>query len=102
MTITGLDTSQRYQFFVISRNQAGTSLPSSLITVNISQVAWNGQEIHGKPSAPHGIELVKAGANLLSFAWTAPVISNHEDLLKYRFTYGPFKELSQVQILSIL
>lgn len=100
VTITNLIKNQRYQFFIISRNEAGTSLPSSLINVNISRVAWDGQDIKGKPSAPHGIELIKAGANVLSFAWTAPVISNHDDQLKYKFTYGPFKELSQINTTS--
>ena len=84
VTIKGLDKDVKYQFFVISRNQFGTSLPSSLIRVNVSDSAWNGKKVEGKPSAPHGIELVKAGAKMLSFAWTAPVISNHDDLIKYR------------------
>ena len=67
-----------------------------MISVNISRKAWDGQDVQGKPSAPHGIELIKAGAKSLSFAWTAPVISDHEDLLKYRFTYGTYKNLANV------
>lgn len=82
--ITGLKTNQRYQFFAISRNKIGTSLPTSIVTLNISRAAWDGQKILGKPSAPHGIELDKVSANFLTFTWTAPVISDHEDLLKYR------------------
>ena len=66
----------------------GTSLPSSLITINVSRSSWNGQKVTGKSSAPHGVELVDTGANMLSFAWTAPVISDHEDLLKYRYIYN--------------
>ena len=61
VTITGLETDTKYQFFAISRNQFGTSLPTSLISVNVSRAAWNGQKVTGKPSAPHGIELVKGG-----------------------------------------
>ena len=59
MTITGLETDTKYQFFAISRNQFGTSLPTSLISLNVSRAAWDGQKVTGKPSAPHGIELVK-------------------------------------------
>ena len=59
--ITGLETDTKYQFFAISRNQFGTSLPTSLISVNVSRAAWDGQKVTGKPSAPHGIELVKGG-----------------------------------------
>ena len=84
VTITGLEKNTKYQFFAISRNEFGTSLPSSLINVNVSRTAWDGQKVEGKPSAPHGIELIKAGAKMLSFAWTAPIISNHDDLIKYR------------------
>jgi hypothetical protein len=36
-------------------------LPTSLISLNVSRAAWNGQKVTGKPSAPHGIELVKGG-----------------------------------------
>jgi hypothetical protein len=82
--IAGLETNVKYQFFVISRNEFGTSLPSSVVTLNVSRSSWNGQIVQGKPSAPHGIELVKIGANHLTFAWTAPAISDSEDQLKYR------------------
>ena len=36
-------------------------MPTSLISVNVSRAAWDGQKVTGKPSAPHGIELVKGG-----------------------------------------
>ena len=84
MTIGGLTKDSKYQFFVVARNSAGTSLPSSVLSTNISQLAWDGEKIVGKPSAPHGIEILKTTANMLSFAWTAPIISDHEDLIKYR------------------
>lgn len=50
----------------------------------------------GRPSAPHGIEVSVTGSNALTFSWTAPVISDHEDLLKYRFTYGLAKNFQDI------
>ena len=83
--ITGLEKNERYQFFAISRNSIGTSLPTAMLTLNISSEAWDGKKVVGKPSAPHGIELDSISANFLTFSWTAPVISDHKDLLKYRY-----------------
>ena len=37
-----------YKFYVVSRNENGTSLPSSILTLNMSKAAWNGIEIQGK------------------------------------------------------
>ena len=37
VTISGLKTNQKHQFFIVSRNEQGTSLPTSVITVNISR-----------------------------------------------------------------
>ena len=56
-----------------------------MLTLNISSESWDGKKVVGKPSAPHGIELDSMSANFLTFSWTAPVISNHKDLLKYRY-----------------
>ena len=87
MTISGLTKDSKYQFFIIARNSAGTSLPSSVLSTNVSQLAWDGEKVQGRPSAPHGIEVLKTSANMLSFAWTAPIISDHEDLIKYRLDF---------------
>ena len=40
----------------------------------------NEMRIHSEINPPF-----KAGAKMLSFAWTAPVISTHDDLIKYRY-----------------
>ena len=34
-------------FFVVARNAAGTSLPSSIITLNVSKEAWSGDHANG-------------------------------------------------------
>ena len=83
-TVTGLKTNTKYRFYVIARNAFGTSLPSSVVTVNVSSVAWDGSRIEGLPSSPHSIEISQTGADFLTLSWTAPTISHHEDEHKYR------------------
>ena len=43
--VTDLKTNALHQFFVVSRNLDGTSLPSALITVNVSADSWNGKKV---------------------------------------------------------
>ena len=45
--INDLTKGEIYSFFVVSRNENGTSLPSSVLTLNISEAAWNGVNIKG-------------------------------------------------------
>ena len=45
--INDLAKGEIYSFFVVSRNENGTSLPSSVLTLNISESAWNGVNIQG-------------------------------------------------------
>ena len=84
-TVSGLKTNVKYRFFVIARNAFGTSLPSSVVTVNVSKEAWDGSRIEGLPSSPHAIEVTQTGADYLTLSWTTPTISHHQDEHKYRF-----------------
>ena len=43
--VTDLTADTLHQFFVVSRNLEGTSLPSSVITVNTSAEEWNGKKV---------------------------------------------------------
>ena len=83
-TVTGLKTNTKYRFFVIARNVFGTSLPSSVVTVNVSKEAWDGTRIEGLPSSPHAIDITQTGADYLTLSWTAPTISHHQDEHKYK------------------
>ena len=49
MTIAGLKPETLHQFFIVSRNSQGTSLPTSLITLNTSRAGWDGQNVKGLP-----------------------------------------------------
>lgn len=36
-TITGLEKGARYNIFVVARNKHGTSLPSSIVMINVNK-----------------------------------------------------------------
>jgi len=85
--IQELQTGKKYRFFVVSRNEKGTSLPSSIVTVNVSAKAWNGTSISGSTSPPHLLEVESHSATWLQFVWNPPAITHPEDVLKYRLHY---------------
>jgi hypothetical protein len=93
VTITGLEKNKNHQFFIVSRNGEGTSLPTSVITANLSRAAWNGQLVHGRPSPPHEVA-TSIGADYIVVSWTPPTISDPEDYHKYRLSYGPVSNRS--------
>ena len=51
--ITSLEMDKVYQFFVVARNSLGSSLPSSVIMLNVSRSSWEGDQVKGAPSPPH-------------------------------------------------
>ena len=81
------------QFFIVAQNSEGTSLPTSLITVNTSSAGWDGKRVEGLPSPPHEIR-TSASADAIELWWTAPVIASASDYHKYKITYGPLKYYS--------
>ena len=54
--VDGLVTGRLYSFYVVARNEKGTSLPSSILTVNISLAAWTGEAV-GATSPPHVLRI---------------------------------------------
>lgn len=89
--ISGLEVARKHSFFVVSRNLAGTSLPSSIITLNTSALAWTGEHqngvVRGASSPPHLLAVESHSATWLQFTWNPPAISHPESVLKYRLFY---------------
>lgn len=83
-TIENLETGKFYRFFVVARNDDGTSLPSSLVRLNVSQDAWDGKSARGTSSPPHLLEVEAHSATWLQFTWNPPAITHPEDVLKYK------------------
>eukprot|EP00090_Calanus_glacialis_P031499 TRINITY_DN5209_c0_g1_i1.p1 TRINITY_DN5209_c0_g1~~TRINITY_DN5209_c0_g1_i1.p1 ORF type:complete len:1460 (-),score=250.05 TRINITY_DN5209_c0_g1_i1:454-4833(-) len=85
--IPNLETGKKYRFFVVSRNEKGTSLPSSIVTLNVSSEGWTGTPVQGSSSPPHLLAVESHSATWLQFAWNPPAITHPEDVLKYRLYY---------------
>lgn len=51
-TVTGLDTGSIYKFFVVSYNENGTSLPSSILMINITKTG-NGYVLYVNKCCHH-------------------------------------------------
>ena len=85
--IPRLEVEKVYQFFVVARNSAGSSLPSSLVTVNVSRAAWEGVEVKGAPSPPHQLRALRVSVDSVQLSWQPPTISSHELPLHYNIFY---------------
>ena len=99
--VDGLVTGQLYSFYVVSRNDKGTSLPSSILTVNISLAAWTGQTV-GSTSPPHVLRLSSETTTSLSLEWNPPSIAHPEDQISYRLYYRPVSNETHNNLQSAL
>ena len=85
--IPRLEVQKVYQFFVVAKNSAGTSLPSSLVSVNVSRAAWEGVQVKGSPSPPHQLRALRVSVDSVQLSWQPPTISAHDLPLHYNIFY---------------
>ncbi|KAJ8939828.1 hypothetical protein NQ318_013047 [Aromia moschata] len=82
-TITGLEENQMYHIFVVARNENGTSLPSSIIVINLvksDQSKW----VNGVPSPPHSLAVASHSATWVTITWQPPEFSHPSEIITYR------------------
>ena len=90
--INDLTKGEVYSFFVVSRNENGTSLPSSVLTLNVSEAAWNGVNIKGS-------QLTDTNRKLLRYSnWNAKLMSlqfqNINTPRKFDFNIWQYQEIA--------
>lgn len=108
--IHGLKSKQLYNFFVLAANEYGTSLPSSILTVNVTKegitmlslcnrtrkrkklniLAWcitalTDGNVTAVPSAPQAISVSSRSANYLTISWQQPKLVHPTDRLSYKY-----------------
>ncbi len=83
--VNDLETNMFYTFYVVARNSYGTSLPTSILKVNVSDASWSGSSITSAASPPHLLEVGAKSALWLDITWNPPVIAHPEDMLSYRY-----------------
>ncbi|XP_059475873.1 Ig-like and fibronectin type-III domain-containing protein 1 isoform X2 [Neocloeon triangulifer] len=85
-TIEGLVPGKVYDFYVLSENEHGTSLPSAMLRINITATDV-GSGLAGMTSSPRGLSIAGRGANFLTLAWQPPFVSHPSDPIKYSVHY---------------
>lgn len=81
-TVTNLKTGSMYNFFVVTMNEKGTSLPSAVLTINVTEESNSEGAIPGVSSAPHSLVLDHKTATTLTVVWQPPELAHPTD----RFT----------------
>ncbi|XP_050727678.1 Ig-like and fibronectin type-III domain-containing protein 1 isoform X2 [Eriocheir sinensis] len=83
-TVTNLKTGNMYNFFVVTLNDMGTSLPSAVLTINATEESSLEGAMAGVSSAPHSLVLDHKTATTLTVVWQPPELAHPTD----RFTYN--------------
>lgn len=78
-TVPNLQTGNMYNFFVITMNEAGTSLPSAILTINVTEEHEDDKGLTGVSSAPHSIVLDAKTATTLTVVWQPPEFAHPTD-----------------------
>lgn len=81
-TVADLKTGNMYNFFVVTMNDKGTSLPSAVLTINATEESLVEGAVAGVSSAPHSLVLDHKTATTLTVVWQPPELAHPTD----RFT----------------
>ncbi|KAB0793035.1 hypothetical protein PPYR_12655 [Photinus pyralis] len=81
-TLKNLEKSAFYQLFVVSRNQHGTSLPSSILTLQVAKS--DGERVSGVTSPPHSLAIASHSATWVTITWQPPAFSLPSQQITYR------------------
>ncbi|XP_025837036.1 Ig-like and fibronectin type-III domain-containing protein 1 [Agrilus planipennis] len=80
-TLTDLEEGALYQIFVVSKNQHGTSLPSSTILINVT---YNDEKsVSAVTSPPHALAVATHSATWVTITWQPPYFSHPTEQVSY-------------------
>ncbi|XP_046473967.1 Ig-like and fibronectin type-III domain-containing protein 2 isoform X1 [Neodiprion pinetum] len=85
--ITGLENHKLYQMFVVSRNKYGTSLPTSVLMINITSIEIDDKGVHAVTSPPHSLAVSGHSATWVTISWQPPEFSHPSENLTYELLY---------------
>lgn len=97
--IEGLEVNSTYHLFVVAVNDKGTSLPSSMLLLNISGDTEN-KEVSGIPSPPHSLSVSSHSATWLALNWQPPQFSLADEKISYTLYYK-VPSLNQTNVTKI-
>lgn len=81
IALTGLEENATYQVFVVARNDHGTSLPSSIVFIKLTN---NTEWSKGVTSPPHSLAVASHSATWVTISWQPPEFSHPTDKISYR------------------
>ncbi|XP_050529397.1 Ig-like and fibronectin type-III domain-containing protein 1 isoform X2 [Daktulosphaira vitifoliae] len=90
--LNNLESRKLYKIFVISKNAYGTSLPTSILLLNITDTNLNNKKITGVPSPPHSLVISSHSANYVTINWQPPEFSHVSEEIKYTLFWKPVSE----------
>ncbi|XP_065215789.1 Ig-like and fibronectin type-III domain-containing protein 1 isoform X2 [Planococcus citri] len=82
--LENLETGKLYSIFVVSRNVHGTSLPSSILLLNVTEKDTSKGGITGVTSPPHSLAVSSHSANFVTITWQPPEFSHPAERLYYK------------------
>eukprot|EP00102_Acyrthosiphon_pisum_P023276 XP_016660486.1 PREDICTED: Ig-like and fibronectin type-III domain-containing protein 2 [Acyrthosiphon pisum] len=87
-----LETGKLYKVFVVSKNIHGTSLPSSILLLNITETDLNGKGVVGVTSPPHSLSVSAHSANYVTITWQPPEFSHVSEEITYKLYWKSVAE----------
>lgn len=84
--VDGLEKNATYHLFVIAVNEHGTSLPSSMLLLNVTDDSAE-KQITGIPSHPHSLSVSSHSATWLTVDWQPPQFSKPDEKITYTLFY---------------
>lgn len=86
-TLKNLEKGKLYNMFVVSRNEHGTSLPSSILLINVSSTDVGERGLAAVTSSPHSLAVSSHSATYVTISWQPPEFSQPAEQLIYRVFY---------------
>ncbi|CAK1550359.1 unnamed protein product [Leptosia nina] len=93
-----VEANQTYHMFVVAANEHGTSLPSSMILLNMTQ---DNMEVSGIPSPPHSLSVASHSATWLSLSWQPPLFSQPDEKITYTLFYKSPSQIGTANVTKI-
>ncbi|XP_077284865.1 Ig-like and fibronectin type-III domain-containing protein 2 isoform X2 [Arctopsyche grandis] len=82
VTITNLENGGLYNIFVVTHNEHGTSLPSSILMINCSGESST-KIVNSVPSPPHALAVSGHSATWVTISWQPPEFSHPQEIISY-------------------
>uniref|UniRef100_A0A0K8SXU6 Ig-like and fibronectin type-III domain-containing protein C25G4.10 n=1 Tax=Lygus hesperus TaxID=30085 RepID=A0A0K8SXU6_LYGHE len=87
ITLRDLEPHALYKIFVVSRNEHGTSLPSSILLINITKTDLGETGMSAVTSPPHTLAVSERSAQFVTITWQPPEFSHPDEQMVYRIFY---------------